>query len=123
LVEGFYLAAKNEKAKGETYFISSEKYYTWEQVADICEKVFNKKPMRIKIPHTIVYTVALIAQLLSMFRKKAATLNIEKARDITQKAWICDTSKAINDLGYHQKISIEDGIKRTVDWYKQVKWI
>jgi len=123
LVEGFYLAATNEKSNGETYFISSEKFYTWDEVGDICEKVFNKKPLKLKVPHTVVYTLAAIAQFLSLFSKKAATLNLEKARDITQNAWICDTSKAIHDLGYRQKVSLDDGIKRTVDWYKEMKWI
>jgi nucleoside-diphosphate-sugar epimerase len=123
LVEGFYLAAKNDKSKSETYFISSEEFYTWEQVGIICEKIFSKKPLKIKIPHSIVYSVAGISQFLSIFSKKAATLNVEKAKDITQNAWICDTSKAIRDLGYHQKISLEEGIKRTVDWYKQMKWL
>jgi dihydroflavonol-4-reductase len=123
LVEGFYLAATGEKSKGETYFISSEKFYTWDEVGEICEKVFTKKPFKLKVPHTVVYTLAAIAQFLSLFSKKAATLNLEKARDITQNAWICDTSKAIHDLGYRQKVSLDDGIKRTVDWYKEMKWI
>lgn len=123
LVEGFYLAATSEKSKGETYFISSEKFYTWDEVGDICEKVFSKKPLKLKVPHTVVYTLAAIAQFLSLFSKKAATLNLEKARDITQNAWICDTNKAIHDLGYRQKISLDNGIKRTVDWYKEMKWI
>lgn len=123
LVEGFYLAATSENSKGESYFISSEKFYTWDEVGEICEKVFTKKPLKLKVPHTVVYTLAAIAQFLSLFSKKAATLNLEKARDITQNAWICDTSKAIHDLGYRQKISLDDGIKRTVAWYKEMKWI
>jgi nucleoside-diphosphate-sugar epimerase len=123
LVEGFHLASINEKAKGETYFISSEKYYTWDEVGNVTSNVLEKKPFKVAVPHTIVYTVAAIAQFLSLFSTKPATLNLEKGRDITQHAWICDTSKAIRDLGYRQKISLEDGIKRTVDWYKQMKWL
>jgi nucleoside-diphosphate-sugar epimerase len=123
LVEGFYLAAMSEKAKGEIYFISSEKYYTWQEINSITSKILNKKPIIIKVPHFLVYTIAAIAQFFAMFSSKPATLNIEKAKDITQQYWTCNTSKAINDFGYRQKISIEEGIKRTCDWYKQMKWI
>ena len=123
LVEGFHLASESENAMGETYFISSEKYYTWDEVGDVTSNVMQKKPFKVAVPHTIVYTVAAIAQFLSMFSKKPATLNLEKAKDITQNAWICDTSKAMGDLGYRQKISLEDGIKRTVEWYRQMKWL
>ncbi len=123
LVEGIYLASVSEKAKGEIYFISSEKFYTWEEIGKVTSEIMNKKALHVKVPHTIVYTLAGIAQFFAMFSSKPATLNIEKARDITQKEWICDTSKAVKDLGYHQKISIEEGIKRTVDWYKKMKWL
>ncbi len=122
LVEGFYLAAVSEKAIGQIYFIGSEKFYTWEEVNSITSKILNKKPIIIKVPHFLVYAIAAIAQFFSLFSKKPATLNIEKAKDITQQYWTCDTSKAIRELGYRQKISIEEGIKRTCDWYKKMKW-
>ena len=123
LAEGLYLAAISEKSNGEIYFISSEKFYNWDEVGEITSKVLGKKAFRIKIPHFIVFTIAAFAQFFAMFSSKPATLNIEKAKDLTQKLWICDTSKAIKELGYRQKVSIEEGIKRTCDWYKQMKWI
>lgn len=123
LVEGFYLAAVNKVSIGEIYFISSEKFYTWDDVGEVCSKVMNKKPLKIAVPHFIVFIIAGIAQFISVFSQKPATLNIEKAKDITQRAWICSTNKAIRDLGYRQKISLEEGIRRTVEWYKQMKWL
>jgi nucleoside-diphosphate-sugar epimerase len=122
-VEGLYLAAISDKAKGQIYFISSEKIYNWDEVGNITSKVLNKKAFKIKIPHFIVFIVAAIAQFFAMFSSKPATLNIEKARDLTQHAWTCDSTKAINELGYRQKISIEEGIQRTCEWYKKMKWI
>jgi nucleoside-diphosphate-sugar epimerase len=123
LVEGLYLAAVSEKSNGEIYFISSEKFYTWNEVGDVTSKVLNKKAFRIRLPHFIVFVVAVFAQFFAMFSSKPATLNIEKAKDLTQRFWICDTSKAVRELGYRQKISLEEGIKRTCDWYKRMKWI
>jgi nucleoside-diphosphate-sugar epimerase len=123
LVRGFMLAAESDKSAGQTYFISSEKYYTWDEIGDITSRVLGKKPLKVKVPHFAVYTIAAIAQFASMFSSKPATLNIEKARDLTRHAWICDTGKAIRDLNYHQCIPIDEGIKRTCDWYKQQGWI
>ncbi|MGB5287170.1 MAG: NAD(P)-dependent oxidoreductase [Ignavibacteriaceae bacterium] len=123
LVEGLYLAAVSDKSNGEIYFISSEKFYTWDEIGSITSRVLNKKAFKIKLPHFIVFTVAAFAQFFALFSSKPATLNIEKAKDLTQRFWICDTSKAVRDLGYKQKVSVEEGIKRTCDWYKQMKWI
>lgn len=123
LVNGIYLAAKSEKAIGQIYFISSEKLYTWQEINAITSKITGKKAFVVKVPHFLVYSIAAIAQFFAMFGKNAATLNIEKARDITQQYWICDTSKAMRDLGYKQKISMEEGIRRTIEWYKKMKWV
>jgi dihydroflavonol-4-reductase len=123
LAEGLYLAAISDKANGQIYFISSEKFYTWNEVGNITSKVLNKKAFRIRIPHFIVFIIAAIAQFFAMFSSKPATLNIEKAKDLVQRYWICDTSKAMRDLGYRQKVSIEEGIRRTCEWYKLMKWI
>jgi len=123
LVEGFYKAAVSENTAGKVYFISSEKFYSWSEVNAVTSKVLNRKVIKIPVPHFVVYTIAAIAQFFSMFSSQAATLNLEKAKDIVQHAWICDTSKAMRDFGYKQNISIEQGIKQTVEWYKEMKWI
>ncbi len=122
LVNGIYLSATKEEAVGQTYFIGSEEYYGWDQVGDEMAKAFGKNAFRLRLPHTLVYSVAGIAEFLSIFSSKAATFNIEKARDFVQKAWTCDVSKAKRELGYSQKVSLEAGIKRTIDWYKEMKW-
>ena len=123
LVEGFYKAAMSDKAIGEVYYISSEKFYSWDEINSVTSKVLNKKAIKILVPHFLVYTIAAIAQFFSIFSSKAATLNLEKAKDLVQHAWICDTSKAMKDFGYRQNVSIEEGVKRTCEWYKEMKWI
>lgn len=123
LVNGIILAAQHPAAAGRTYFISSEKFYTWEEIGELTKKIMHKRPIHVKVPHFIVFTIAAIAQFFALFSSKAATLNIEKARDITRHAWICSVQKAVNELGYHQEINIEKGITRTVNWYKEEGWL
>lgn len=123
LVRGFYLAAMNEKAVGQTYFITSERPYTWKEVGEVTSRVLSKKPFQVKVPHFAVYGIAAVAQFFSMFSSKPATLNIEKARDLTRKGWTSSPVKAEKELGFRQEISLEEGIRRTCQWYKEMKWI
>jgi len=123
LVRGVYEASLSEKAIGEIYFVSSEEFYTWEVVGNELAKVFGKKAITLKLPHFIVYTVAAIAQFFAMFSSKPATFNLEKARDFVQSYWTCDVSKAKRDFGYSQKVSLSEGLKRTISWYKEMKWL
>lgn len=123
LVHGIYLASINEKSKGQTYFISSDEISDWDKVAKILEDVFEKKALKIKIPHLIVYLIAAIAQFFSLFSKKPATFNLEKARDFVQEAWTCSISKAESELNFRPLLSTEEGIKQTIEWYKSVNWL
>ncbi|PKL83777.1 MAG: NAD(P)-dependent oxidoreductase [Ignavibacteriae bacterium HGW-Ignavibacteriae-3] len=123
LVNGIFLAATSSNSNGQIYFIGTEQYYDWDQIGEVTRKAIGKKAYTIKIPHSIVYTVATSAQFFAVFSSKAATFNIEKARDFVQPAWTCDVSKAAKELGYRQTVSLEDGIKRTVEWYRAMKWL
>jgi dihydroflavonol-4-reductase len=123
LVNGIYLSSISQKSKGETYFIGAEEHYDWDQIGEVCRKAFGKKAITIRFPHFLVYTVATVAQFFAMFSSKAATFNIEKARDFVQSSWTCDVSKAARDFAYHQELSLEAGMIRTIDWYRAMKWL
>ena len=123
LVRGFVMAAESEKAKGETYFISSTDIYGWKEVGEVTRKVIGRMAVRLRIPEFGVYIVATFAELFSLFSSKPALINYEKARDMVQDFWTCDSAKAKRDFGYEQKISLEEGIQDTIDWYRKQKWL
>ncbi len=123
LVQGMILAAEAENSVGQTYFISSDEFYSWPQVGRITAAALGKSVFTMRLPHALVYTVAAFAQGFAALQKKPATLNLEKARDITQRYWTCDISKAKTELGYLPKVSLEEGIRMTVEWYRAQKWL
>lgn len=123
LVDGIYLASQSEKAIGQKYFIASEEIYDWPTIGRAISKAFGKKALTIRLPHFIVYTVAVFAEFFSLFSKNAATFNIEKAKDWVQANWTCSVKKAMDDFGFRQKVFLDDGIKRTIDWYREMKWL
>lgn len=123
LIEGILLAAFSEKSLNQTYFISGEKGYGWEEIGNISSKILGKKVLKIRIPHIMVYTVAAISQFLSYFKSEATILNLEKAREMVQKSWVCSVEKAKQELGYSQKIDLEKGIRETINWYKENSWL
>ncbi len=123
LVDGFILAGENEQATGEIYFISSEKIYTWKEIEEAVLKALDKKVFRIKIPAPILYSVSLISELIFKLQKKASPLNLEKIKDVRQKNWACSIEKAKKELGYTPKVSLEEGMRITINWYVENKWL
>ncbi len=124
LVRGFVLAGESRRAEGETYFISSEEFYTWEQVGAITAKVFGRSRVRnLRVPHALVFLAGGVSGFFGRFQQKPPVFNFEKGRDITRPYWLCSVEKAKEELGYRQLVSIEEGVAKTVEWYKKEGWL
>jgi len=124
LARGIVEAAFSAQTIGETYFVSSEEFYDWKQIAEITKNAFGKSiVMPIRVPHATVMMLAGLSEFFGKFSSKPPVLNYEKGKDLIQPYWICSVDKAKRDFGWKQHISIEEGIKRTVDWYKEHSWV
>jgi len=124
LVRGFVLAGENPAAVGRTYFISSEEFYTWPQVGEVTAAVLGRKRVRsLRVPHAVVFVAGALSGMLGRFQAKPPVFNYEKARDITRRYWTCSVDRAVHELGYRQEISLEEGVRRTIDWYREVGWM
>ncbi len=123
LVSGIVSTIDRPAAIGQTYFISSEKFYNWREVGEISARAMGKKVIRIRIPIPIIYGIAGISEVISLITRKPVLINWEKARDMVQMAWTCDITKAKKELEFKEKFTLEKGIQNTVEWYRQVKWL
>jgi len=123
LVRGFVMAGESPRSIGQSYFVSSKRAYGWKEIGDLTSRIIGKKVLRVRIPEPAVYAIAAVAEALAMFSSKPALINLEKARDMVQSYWTCDSSKASREFGYEQQMSLEEGILNTVEWYRAHRWI
>jgi len=124
LARGIVESAFSPHTIGETYFISSEDFYDWKQIAEITKNAFGKSfVMPIRVPHATVMLLAGLSEFFGKFSSKPPVLNYEKGKDLIHPYWIGSVDKAKKDFGWKQHISIEEGIKRTVEWYIEHKWV
>jgi dihydroflavonol-4-reductase len=123
LVSGIVLAGECEQTAGETYFLGSEKIYSWNEIGTITKQVMKKKALRVRLPEPLVYAVAATVGFLTSFGAKPSVLNFEKGRDMVQRNWTVDVSKARRDFGFRQEVELAEGIRQTVKWYIDHQWM
>ena len=70
-----------------------------------------------------MFIIAAFSEFFGLFSKKPVLINFEKARDMVQDYWTCDSSKAQRDFGFTQQIPLEEGIRNTVEWYRSKGWL
>lgn len=123
VVDGLISVAENDKAIGEVFLLGSEKFYTWEEIGKAIEINTHHKTVKVRVPEFLVVLFALLNNMLDIFRNKPSVFNFEKSKDMIAKAWIANVDKAKSYLNFKQKVTLEEGIKRTYDWYKKEGWI
>jgi dihydroflavonol-4-reductase len=121
LVNGMVQAAKSDVTIGQTYFISNEKTYSWDEFYGAIKSGLGKESVRsINIPEGVMYKVGHFLELgLGLFGERPM-LSRQKVNEM-RESWECTPEKAKRDFDYAQQISLEQGVKNTIDWYKENK--
>ena len=123
LIEGIILAAESPKSIGQIYFIADDKIYSWREAFEIIGGVLNKRTIPLRIPKSLVVFMAFLSESFCRLLGRSAAFNVQKAKEITQRYWILDVSKAKDDLGFHPKYHLEKGAEETVRWYREMGWL
>jgi len=118
LVKGIVLAGKSKNAVRQTYILLDKKNYTMNEFVEAIARNENVK-MPIHLPLFIAYIGALFFKALGFF-KVPQLLSKDRIKNLTVGRSF-DISKAVKELGYSPKIGLDEGVKRTVQWYKENK--
>lgn len=122
LIDGILLAANKKDPGVHTYFISGEGTHSWNEIRAVTSKVLGKKTIPIKIkPKLVKKAAGLIENVASLFGMYPV-INKEKANELILE-WTCSSKKAEKELDYRSKISLAEGISRTIHWYKIHNWL
>lgn len=124
LARGIATAAEAHAAIGQTYNISSDRFYTWREIGTVAGAMLGKRRLLpIHLPHPIVMSIAGMSGFFGKLSSKPPVLDYEKGIDMIQRYWICSTDKARAELGHYQEVTLEEGIRETVNWYQDIGWL
>jgi dihydroflavonol-4-reductase len=123
LAQGIIRATFHEKTVGEIYNIADATIFTFTSVMDILARCMDKRIVQIYLPKILVYSMAGVSQFLAFWSSKPAVLNIEKARDLLQTHWVCDTQKIHDQIGFQTSTPLDKAINTTLQWYKVRDWL
>jgi nucleoside-diphosphate-sugar epimerase len=122
LVDGFLLASEHPKAVGEVFTIGGARYTTLREMIDAIADALEVPHPKLAIPYWPVHLAAEIVPRLC--RPLGITPPIYPRRvEFFKKSRAFCIDKARNRLGYSPQVSLEEGLKRTATWYRNMKWL
>jgi len=117
LKQGILLALTKEKAINNTYIISDKRPYEMNEfINTIARQLKVRTPMH--IPKSIAWVGAMILEAIVSITKKEPLLSRGRINTLTSSP-IFSIEKARKELGYEPKFDLEEGIAKTIAWYRE----
>lgn len=122
LVEGFRLCGEVPQAAGRTYILAGAETPRLNELIALIAAEAGVKPPRLHLPVWPVWLAGAACEAI------CAPLGIEpplyrRRVDFFTKSRAFDISRARGELGYTPAVSLREGIRRTLDWYRRQGWI
>jgi len=117
LVDAHVKAMDENKGNGEAYLIADEHYLSIEELVRAVARALD---VEVKIPH---YPITPLIIAGHVFEKACKPFHITPPIFPRRVDWYrqnraFDISKAKRDLGYDPSVGLDEGLKRTAEWYK-----
>ncbi|MEE9167076.1 MAG: sugar nucleotide-binding protein, partial [Candidatus Neomarinimicrobiota bacterium] len=124
LVELLLLSATKESGTSELYYADDgTPVRTWFELQDTVAEILDRKTLRIRIPLSIAFPVALTMEVSQRLTQRQFRINLEEYKKLSQRAWLCDGTKAQQELGFVPGKTLEHGFHEAIGWYRETGWI
>lgn len=123
LAKAVYDALEKAPVK-KTYIIGESRSYTQKEFRNIVGLAIGKRMvLPVRLPLWIVKGVSKVSEKIGVAKGKPSTLNSDKFKIMAQRNWNVDVSAAEKDFGFKCDTPLEEGVKKSVEWYKAEGWL
>jgi nucleoside-diphosphate-sugar epimerase len=124
LVDGLIIAADGTGAAGaRVFYLAHAIPVSWDEFGSVAARLTGRKLRTIAIPATAAYVLGLCAEWWSRCSGKPGILSRDKVLEACCAGWVCDPARACRELGFCAPTGLEEGLRRTLRWYKEAGWL
>ena len=118
LVEGFRLCGEVPTASGRTYILAGPRYTTLQQLVERIAAELKVKPPRRHWPVWPFWTAGLLCEAVCIPLKIEPPLYRRRV-DFYTKSRAFDIARARAELGFNPQVDLDEGVRRTANWYRE----
>lgn len=115
---GTILAANHPQAEGQIYNLSSHGEVTQADLLNALTDTLGLPRIRRHVPFWLVSRVAAVQELIARtLRRRHPPTITRRAVYLIGRSTQFSTAKAREQLGWQPRVGIQEGVKRTLEWY------
>jgi nucleoside-diphosphate-sugar epimerase len=118
LIDGFICAGNHPNAAGEVFTIGGEGYTTLKNIVNLIADILGQPHPRWRIPYPPVYWASVICDRVGKILKINPPLYPRRV-EFFAKDRAFSIEKAKSTIGYLPRVGLQEGLRRTADWYRR----
>jgi nucleoside-diphosphate-sugar epimerase len=88
--------------------------YTWRDVVYTASRFYGRSVLRVRVPVFILQLLAALNMIGAGVIGYAPMLTFGKIREFRHPNWVCDNTELSRQTGWTPRISLEEGLRRTL---------
>lgn len=122
LARGIVQASLSPDGVG-TWFLCDGVAHCWSEIADALSAAAQRRVRVLTVPDAVVLIAGALNQAAHRLLGRSALFDRAKARDFTARGWVCSSRAASSAFGYAPRIDLHEGMRGTMEWYRQEGWL
>lgn len=117
VVDGFVRAATTAGVDGEVFIVGGEPFLPLDEYIDTAARVVGARPPKLRVPYGLMHGTAWACERLLVPLGVEPPLHVRRVRFFrNNRAFSIEKARRV--LGFEPKVGLEEGMRRTVDWYR-----
>ncbi len=100
----------------QTYFANDGRCYSFSSILDTIAETLEKRSVKVHVPTSLALFIGLLNDVFVPPDRRLVTR--DKVRELACRYWVCSNENISRTLGFKPRYTFEQGIARTIDWYR-----
>jgi len=119
-VKAAVLAGTKPVVSGACYSITDGGCYSYPMLAQVWQEVTGRRVVCLRVPK---FFVSLAARANNWLAREGTIFNPDKVRELCQENWVCFDERVGKELGFSPDYDLKQGVKETLNWYREKGWL
>lgn len=123
LITALLSAWNQSQAEGKIYNVSGDRAYEWLELVEEMAKTLSVSYRLYRIPDPLFYLIGLGGEIYTALSGRSSIFTRQRVKEFIQNSWVMNGDRIRRDLGWQEKVTIQEGMARTAEWYQAEGWL
>lgn len=114
-----------EDTQGRVFEVSGPALegHSWQALAAAGSRVLGRPVSCLAVPRFVMQGIAIGSDMIARLTGRTPSLTRDKVGELYHADWVCNADALSTATGWQPKIDLDEGMSRTLRWYKDNGWL